>query len=107
MLTLEVTLNGKKLALAGAQDLGVLNAIINAVGKLGERSEGKVGKKTNYDLFLHVGGLTSRPKGQTNEHLNWVHQHPLSIGDEVTVKIVETQATDPFKNSKVARIPET
>ena len=105
MLTLEVTLNGKKLALAGAQDLGVLNAIINAVGKLGEHSEGKAGKKTNYDLSLHVGGLTSRSKGQTNEHLNWVHQHPLSVGDEVIVKIGETQTADHYKNSKVAKIP--
>jgi hypothetical protein len=68
MIGLTVYLNNKKLAVAGADDLCVLNAIVNAVGELG-KSTTRVGKRRTLDLWLSVGGLTRRPKRTEHERL--------------------------------------
>lgn len=91
MIALEVRLNGKKVALAGGDDLSVLNGIVNAVGKLGPKtSRNRSGK----DLFLSVGGLTSRKLGKANEHLRWLNQKQLHVGDEVHIRLVSTTKCD-------------
>jgi hypothetical protein len=41
-------------------------------------------------LFLEVGGLIS----PTREHVKWVKQKPLQLGDEIRVKIVESVSVD-------------
>ena len=79
MRAFEVHLNGSKLCLAGIDGQGVLSTIVSSV--IGERGA---------DLFLEVGGLVSA----TREHVDWVNQKPLSIGDEIRVKIVETASVD-------------
>jgi hypothetical protein len=87
MRAFEVFLNGKKLCLAGIGDDGVLSAIVNWV----------VGDQTA-DLFLEVGGLVS----PVREHVKWVKQKPLRVGDEIRVKIVETSSTDrPIKKHRI------
>ena len=91
MLALEVRLNGKKLALAGADDLSVLHGMVNAVGKLGAQTSRKVSGK---DLFLSVGGLTSRRLGKANEHVRWLEQKKLRIGDEVQIRLVSVKKAD-------------
>jgi len=88
MIGLTVYLNKKKLAVAGADDLCVLNAIVNAVGELG-KSTTRVGKRRTVDLWLSVGGLTRRPKGTEDEHLRWVGHKRLRIGDRITVQSSE------------------
>lgn len=75
----EVRLNGKKLCLAGIGDDGVLSAIVNWVTRAGKG-----------DLFLEVGGLLS-PK---EEHVDWIRQKPLKVGDEIRVAILETDVVD-------------
>jgi len=92
MIAFEVSLNGRKVVLAGAEDLGVLNAIVTAVGKLGHLSQGARRKQDSFDV--RIGGLTSRIDGQKNEHLNWFKQS-LIIGDEIKVKIVEVDSVEP------------
>jgi len=74
-------LNRKELCLAGIGDDGVLTAITNWVSG---------GPHENADLFLEVGGLVS----PSREHLNWIKQKPLRVGDEIRVKIVETDSVD-------------
>jgi hypothetical protein len=76
----KVYLNGKKLCLAGIGDDGVLSAIVNWVG------EGR----WPADLFLHVGGLVT----VTQEHVAWVRQKSLGIGDEIRIKIVDESPVD-------------
>ena len=65
--------------MAGVGDDGVLSSIVSSV--TGNRGA---------DLFLEVGGLDSA----TQEHLDWVSQKPLNIGDEIRIKIIEAAAVD-------------
>ncbi len=101
MIALAVYLNGKKLTIAGTDDLGVLNAIVNAVGELG-KSTVPFGERGRPDLWLSVSGLTSRPDGVDDEHLRWVGHRRLRIGDKVTVQLVRTERPDRHKSSTVA-----
>lgn len=91
MLALEIWVNGKKVALAGADDLAVLSGIVNAVGKLGRKTSRKGSSR---DLFLTVGGLTSRKLGTPNEHLNWLSYRRLHVGDEVSIRLVSVARGD-------------
>jgi hypothetical protein len=77
MLAFNVSLNGKKLCLAGLGKRGVLSAIVNWVA--GEHGA---------DLFLDVGGLAKE------EHVGWVRQKPLQVGDEILVRIVDVGSPD-------------
>jgi hypothetical protein len=81
MRAFKVYLNRKKLCLAGIGDDGVLTAITNWVSG---------GPHKTSDLFLEVGGLVS----PSREHLNWIKQKPLRVGDEIRVKIVEKDSVD-------------
>lgn len=75
----QVSLNGKKLCVASVGDQGVLTAIVSSV--TGERATG---------LSLDVGGFAI----PIREHVNWVKQKPLRIGDNIVVKIIETVVID-------------
>jgi hypothetical protein len=68
-----VSLNGKKLCLAGVGERGVLSAIISWVA--GDRGE---------DLPVEVGGLANE------EHIGWVKQKRLQVRDDIRVKMVES-----------------
>jgi len=94
MIAVEVSLNNEKLAVAGADDLCVLSTIVNATGKLGPKSHGTKFEDSQFDLSLRVGGLTSRGNGLEDEHPVWVERMNLSVGDVVTVRLVETSAVD-------------
>lgn len=101
MIALAVYLNGRRLTVAGAEDLGVLNAIVNAVGQLG-KSTAPFGKRFTRDLWLSVGGLTRRPKGAEDEHLWWVRMKRLRVGDIVTVQVLRTDHPDRHVGATVA-----
>jgi hypothetical protein len=79
MRAFQVSVNGEKLCVAGIGDNGVLTSILTLVTRRGEG-----------DLILSLGGLYS----QTEEYVNWISQRPLSVGDEVHVKIVEANSVD-------------
>ncbi len=89
MIGLAVYLNGKKLTVAGAEDLSVLNAIVDALGPLGKKTA-RIRRSSRVHLHLSVGGLTGRPDGLEDEHLSWVGLRPLRVGDTVSVRIVRT-----------------
>ena len=79
MCVFEVYLNGQKLCLAGIGEDGVLTTIVNWV-------KGRGG--TN--MFLQVGGLRSH----ADEHVTWVNQRPLQVGDQIQIKLVEASEAD-------------
>jgi hypothetical protein len=93
MYALKVQVNSESPIVAGAPDLGVLNTIINCVGTLGEAAR-EVRDGEEADLFLSVGGLTSRLQDLPDEHLRWTSNRTLHVGDIVRVEIVETDSPD-------------
>ncbi|RZA33692.1 MAG: hypothetical protein EOP92_19550 [Lysobacteraceae bacterium] len=93
MYALKVRINDEAPVIAGADDLGVLNAAISCVGKLGTGSR-PVREDESADLFMTVGGLTSRASDVPDEHLNWVSQRPLKIGDVISVEVLDTPKAD-------------
>ena len=101
MIAVAVYLNKKKLTLGGADDLCVLTAGVNAVGKLG-KSSAQIGTRRRPDLWLSVSGLTSRSGGAQDEHLRWISHKRLRIGDKITVQLVRTDSPDKPASSHVA-----
>jgi hypothetical protein len=101
MIGLAVYLNGKKLTVAGAEDLGVLNAIVTAGGELG-KSTALFRKRRSVHVHLSVGGLTHRGDGVENEHLRWVGLRPLRVGDRISVRIVRTDRPSRHTNASPA-----
>jgi len=79
MRAFEVSVNGERLCSAGIGDDGVLTTIVSWLAR-----------PSGGSMHLEVGGLIS----QTKEHVTWVRQKPLSLGDTVQVKIVEIEAAD-------------
>ena len=77
MRAFKVSLNGKKLCLAGIGERGVVSAIVNWVAGEG-----------GADLFMEVGGFASE------RHVKWIRQKHLHVGDEIRVKIVEAASVD-------------
>jgi hypothetical protein len=93
MYALKVRINDEAPIIAGADDLGVLNATVSCVGKLGSTSR-PMREDETADLFITVGGLTSRASDVPDEHLNWVSQKPLKIGDLISVEVLDTPSVD-------------
>jgi len=102
MIAFEVRLNGKRICIAGAEDLAVLNTIVTAAGTLGAKTIPPRPGDTEKDLFYSVGGLTSRPDPKKDVHLNWKSIAPLKVGDVIQVKVVEVKNADPPKSRKKA-----
>ena len=105
MIALEVSLNGKRVCIAGADDLAVLTAIISASGRLGPKTVPARPDDITPDLFYSVGGLTSRPDPETDLHLSWKSIAPLKVGDVIQVKILETNKTDQPTSKSKAKAP--
>jgi len=92
VVVFEVYLNGKRIALAGRQDLGVLSTTVSAVGKLGPATKRRGNE--GYRIHMNVGGLTARKRG-ADEHVHWALVRQLKIGDEVSVRIKRGERADP------------
>src|SRR5262245_35766580 len=106
MIAMEVIKNGKKLCVAGAQDLGVLAASFSAGGPLGRDSWDFTGGMPKPQMRLHVGGITSR-KGEADTHLDWIGQMDLKIGDVVTLKFIDVDKADSPVESRDPRAAST
>ena len=101
MYALKVSINEKSPVIGGADDLGVLTAIVTCSGKLGAASVSARDDETQ-DFSFRLGGLTSRQKGTPNEHQTWLTNNELKLGDKITIEIVETENPDPVISGKVA-----
>jgi hypothetical protein len=93
LYALKIRINNEEPIIAGADDLCVLTAGVNCVGRLGDKSC-HAREDEGADLFVSVGGLTSRAPELADEHLNWLSQRPLQIGDIVCVEILDTPSAD-------------
>lgn len=80
MIAFHVHLNGKKVCVAGVPDTGVLSAHVTWVRRTGAKEE----------LTMDVGGLIT----PTDEYVRWADGRALKVGDEVRVKIIETEKVD-------------
>ena len=103
MIAFEVSLNGKRVCIAGAEDLGVLSTIISAGGKLGKKTVPARPDETSGDVHYSVGGLTSRRDPKKDVHVTWKSVEPLEIGDVVQVRVVETEKVDHAKSRTRAK----
>ena len=103
MIAFEVSLNGKKICSAGAEDLAVLSTIVSACGKLGKKTVPARPDQTGGEIYYSIGGLTSRPDPNKNVHVRWKSVAPLKVGDILQVKILETQKVDRAKSRTRAK----
>ena len=94
MIAFEVTLNGKRVCVAGAEDLSVLSTIVHAGGKLGRKTVSPRPNDVTRYVEYSVGGLTSRRDSRKDVHLRWKSLAPLKIGDVIEVRILETEKVD-------------
>jgi hypothetical protein len=78
MRAFEISLNGKKLCVAGVGNDGVLSAVVDWVVK-----------PEHGDLDLTVGGLISY-----REHVYWIRREPLDVNDEIKVRIIEADQVE-------------
>lgn len=76
MQGLEVSLNGEKLCVAGVRGSHALNATIEVLG-------------------AEAPGMTLRVAGLENEIFVIWCDRELQVGDEVTVRMIETDVSDP------------
>src|SRR6266516_4114668 len=90
MIALKVSLNGKQVCVAGADDLAVLNAIVTTCGKLGSKTVPARPDDTTGEIHYSVGGLTARPDPKKDVHKNWKSVAALKVGDVIHVRVVET-----------------
>lgn len=102
MIAFEVKLNGKRICIAGAEDLAVLHTNVVAAGTLGAKTVPARPGDTKNDLFYSVSGLTRRSDSKKDVHLNWKSIAPLKVGDVIQVKVLEVKKADPPKARKKA-----
>ena len=93
MYALKVQINDEKHIIAGTDDLGVLTATVNCLGKLGDKTKQAHENEVPH-FFITVGGLTSRSSELPDEHLRWVEQKVLKVGDRISVEILDCEAAD-------------
>jgi hypothetical protein len=94
MLCFEVWKNGKKLAVAGVRESGVVSLILSWVGKgPGASAAASSAQGAIPDLHCSVGGVdTSDPSG--DKRVEWVDSSGLNIGDEVRVRLIAAERAD-------------
>jgi|SRR5215471_2585659 len=89
MRGLEIHVNGKRLCTAGIGDDGVLTVIVRSILRPIQASSRKRTPRVQEDLGLDVGGFNP----STSEHARW-KSPKLRTGDEVRIKIIETERPD-------------
>jgi hypothetical protein len=81
MICFELYMNGCKMATTGISKFGVLHANLCLV-------TANPAKKRDQELDFSLGGL------EENEYLKWYGKDDLKAGDEITVRIIESQSFD-------------
>ena len=86
MILVEISINGKIVARAGAEDMGQIFAILCANGRLGSRSNAVV-SDAEHVVTLNVSGTTARGGRAPNEELTYLDEE-LRAGDTVSIRIL-------------------
>src|SRR5215471_9403623 len=90
-IRVEVLLNGRRIALAGVEEFGVISAIVSWVRRSPAKISAKLRADPKFDesqflrevCDIEVGGLNS----VTEEHLSWAKES-LAPGNELTIRIL-------------------
>lgn len=93
MLAFEVKLNGKRVCIAGADDLSIISTHIG--GSPGRTRHAKA------EAFYSVTGMTARE----DFHLRWTGIEPLKLGDLIQVRVLEVDQADAPKASYPMQSP--
>ena len=93
MIVFELLINGELVSSAGADNLSVLSHTVTARGKLGPASQGTANVQDTSVLEVSLGGLSSSADAPKHVHVQW-HQARISVGDEVTIRVVERPSAD-------------
>jgi hypothetical protein len=78
MTALEIKINHQNMCIAGLSSPGVLTTILTLV------------RQDHEELNFEVAGLDSN----SNQHMKWLENHELNIGDEIQIRIVESAKPD-------------
>jgi hypothetical protein len=81
MIAFEIYRNGKHVTTAGEEGLSVMTMTT-------------VNHCTSGYMHLNVGGLRQRIANGQEKHPTWINMLPLEVGDEVRLRIVETEEAD-------------
>jgi CheY-like chemotaxis protein len=85
MIAFKVKLNGKRVCIAGAEDLTILTTSVHASGKLGKKTVPAWPDDTEGEVFYSVGGLTGRPDPDKDVHLLWISDIGLPDGSGLDI----------------------
>ncbi|GLH82291.1 hypothetical protein SSBR45G_72000 [Bradyrhizobium sp. SSBR45G] len=100
MLCFEVWRNGEKLTTAGVSETGVLSFILTWVGRepnasaIAASSAGAIP-----GIHCQVGGIDGAA------HVDWYETDQLKVGDELRVRLVSSDLSDPPTHSEVEAVP--
>ncbi|RQP22687.1 hypothetical protein [Piscinibacter terrae] len=101
MYAVKVQINDQLPVTGGADDLSVLSAILTLTGKLGATSHPRR-DNGSVDFTFRLGGLTARGPGIQDQHLVWLEQDELKVGDRLSIEILETEQPDPVESGSDA-----
>ncbi len=94
MLAFEITINNDKKILAGSDDIDTLSAHITALGNLSDGVTNSSDPETYREISLNVSGLDASYGDDRQYNLDWIKQIKLKEGDELIIRIVETDNAD-------------
>lgn len=95
MIAFKVRLNYQLLTVAGAEDMGVLSAILSG--------SFSASFPEGHHCTLHVGGLSRDKSSERGEFRDWVGHRRLTVGDFVSIEIVEAAEASPVVERRPAK----
>lgn len=98
MLALKVSLNNKKLCIAGPDSLGVISVITNLT-RSKHPDDGADKPAGVDDIDLSIGGLFT-PSDEPGWFVDWAKKN-LKLGDKITIEVVDVEEADPPKTKKL------
>jgi hypothetical protein len=101
LLCFDIEKNGRKLALAGVRESGVVTVILTWVGKGRDASARAAEAEEEVPgLTLHIGGIDSSDPGG-DAMIEWIDSGALRLGDQLSIRIAAADGADPpAKRSK-------
>jgi len=98
VICFEVSINGRTLCTAGVGEFGVLSAIVSWVHREPQSAIGESDNRATIDL--EVGGLRNR------RHFTWLTDQAISVGDQISIRIIESDNPDEATEIRSAGDPE-
>jgi hypothetical protein len=86
MICFDVSINGERACLAGKTGLEIMDCLLLYYSTHSEGGE---------NLQVSVAGMDA---DKTQSH--WLENRKLAVGDEITIRIVESESPDPISHEK-------